>query len=222
MDVGAGPAEIQSLALDPRTTPWTIYVGTATGDVRRSADGGASWSAASTGLEGRSVTTLAIDRRRRRGVLWAGTNGGIFRSSDGGGTWKKTTTIAARDIAPDPTRRGTVFATGEGVFRTMDGGRTWRRIPSIRYALSVAIDSSRRPAIVYVGTSYDSVLRSTDGGETWSPASGGLSRLAEVLDLAVDVRTRPSTLYAATSGVAVHRSTDGGASWLTSDAPAAE
>ena len=70
---------------------------------------------------------------------------------------------------------------------------------------------------MYVGTSYSSILKSTDGGDTWSPAGGVLSHLAEVIEMTIDTRTKPSTVYAALSGMGVYRSTDGGASWLADE-----
>jgi photosystem II stability/assembly factor-like uncharacterized protein len=213
VNTGAGRAEVSSLAIDHRTRPRTVYAGTSAGEVRRSADGARTWTGSSSGLGGQPVLSLAIDRRRRPGVVWAGTTDGIFRSADGGASWRKMILLGARELAVDRTRRGTIFAAREGAVRSTDGGRTWQRMPRIRYALSLAIDSRKRPGTVYVGTSYDSVLESRDGGDTWSPAGAGLSPLAEVIDLAVDTRTNPSTLYAATSHLGVHRSTDGGASW---------
>ena len=144
---------------------------------------------------------------------------GVFRSTDGGATWRKVNPLAVRKIVVDPTRPRTLFAVHEGVFVSRDGGGTWRRIPSIRYALSLAIDSSTRPGTVYVGTSYTRVLKSTDGGTTWVPADGGLPRLGEVLELAVDTRTRPSTLYCGTSVLGVYWSTNAGESWLLGDGP---
>ena len=84
------------------------------------------------------------------------------------------------------------------------------------------IDSRTTPGTVFAGTSYESVQKSTNNGETWSAANAGLSSLGEVLDLALDIRTKPSTLYAATSQLGVYRSTDGGATWLADDGEATD
>jgi hypothetical protein len=141
------------------------------------------------------VLALAVDSRRRAGVVWAGTQGGVFRSADGGATWAARSPQAARELAVDPTRRRTIFAVLEGVFRSTDGGRTWRRMASVRHALSLAIDRRTKPGTVYAGTSYDGVLRSTDGGDRWEPARGGLPPLAEIVDLAIDARAPDQALH---------------------------
>ena len=49
----------------------TLYVGTLASKVFRSADGGVSWQAASTGLPHTSVEALLMDMRD--GTLYAGT-----------------------------------------------------------------------------------------------------------------------------------------------------
>jgi photosystem II stability/assembly factor-like uncharacterized protein len=107
----------------------------------------------------------------------------------------------------------------DGVFRSTDDGASWRRLPVLHNALSLAIDSSTTPAAVYVGTSYNSILKSMDGGEIWTPAASGVPALAEVVELAVDTRTKPTTLYATTSTLGIYRSTDGGASWQIDEGP---
>jgi photosystem II stability/assembly factor-like uncharacterized protein len=214
---GTGPVEISNLAIDRRTRPAVVYAGTSAGEVIRSPDRGETWSRSGAGLEGRPVLALAIDPRRRAGVLWAGTAGGIFHSTDAGATWRKVDSLVARRLLVDPTRRHTLLAVNEGVFRSTDAGRSWQRLPTVRYAQSLAIDARTTPGTLYAGTSYSSVLKSTDGGDTWSSAGGALSRLAEVVELAVDGWTTPGTVYAGLSGMGVYRSSDGGESWLADE-----
>ena len=70
---------------------------------------------------------------------------------------------------------------------------------------------SRNPAIVYVGTLLDGVFKSTDGGDTFAPASAGLGTV-EIHALAADP-VNTATLYAGTARDGVFRSLDGAASW---------
>ena len=144
-----------------------------------------------------------------------------------------------RAVAVDPTDFQTVFAGTEfgGLWRTRDGGLTWAAVADGECSLSisaVAIDPGD-PSIVYAGTGRSpyfvpgedacGILRSTDGGETWTrlPASvfpypliplGTVT--AAVHDLLVDPRAlgRPATtmlLAATTAGVFF--SSDGGGSF---------
>lgn len=65
--------------------------------------------------------------------------------------------------------------------------------------------------VIYAGTFGSGVFKSTDGGQSWSSASQGLSNL-EIQSLAIDP-TNPSTLYAGTYKSQVFKSTDGGKTW---------
>jgi photosystem II stability/assembly factor-like uncharacterized protein len=190
-----------------------IYAATAAGEVRRSLEGGTTWTATRPGADGEAVRALAIDLRRRPSLVWAGTKSGVYRHVARTGRWRKINALAVRELTVDPTRPRTLFGVSGGVVRSTDKGRTWREVEGIRHALSLVIDPTTTPGTVYAGTSYQSVLKSTDGGETWTAAANGLSRWAEVVELAIDPRTAAPTLYAATSHLGVHRSTDGGASW---------
>jgi photosystem II stability/assembly factor-like uncharacterized protein len=121
-----------TLAIDPQT-PTTLYVGAEPhglpgmeegGGVFKSTDAGASWSAASGGLDGwrsRLVTALAINPRNPS-TLYAGTYDGVYQSTNGGASW--TTFNSGLDgllvvsLALDPRPPGALYAgtQGGGVF----------------------------------------------------------------------------------------------------------
>ena len=63
------------------------------------------------------------------------------------------------------------------------------------------------PRIVYVSASHG-VLKTRDGGSTWSPVNEGLEH-SQVLAFAIDP-TAPSTVYAGTFANAIYKSADGG------------
>ena len=67
------------------------------------------------------------------------------------------------------------------------------------------------PATVYAGTVAAGVLKSTNGGGSWSAINAGLTN-TDVQALAIDPTT-PATLYAGTRGGGVFKSTNGGQSW---------
>ena len=67
------------------------------------------------------------------------------------------------------------------------------------------------PDVLYAGTFFGGLYRSTDGGAQWSHLASDFSD-ASVFGVAVDP-TNPSRLYAATFNHGLHRSLDGGASW---------
>ena len=69
-----------------RNAPGHIYF-THTRGIRVSHDRGGTWSDASAGLHRKYAPAIRVDSRRR-GVLMAGNEEGIFRSEDGGKSWK--------------------------------------------------------------------------------------------------------------------------------------
>jgi len=74
--------------------------------------------------------------------------------------------------------------------------------------LSMAVDPTSS-SIVYAGFAGIGILKSYDGGATWSPAGPLPSNL--VTEIVID-RTSPNTVYATTLG-GVFKSLDGGCSW---------
>jgi uncharacterized protein (TIGR03437 family) len=159
-------------------------------------------------------------------------------------------------IALDPGYNGTsnqtvyVGAALGGVWRSTDNGANWTPLLDNQPSLAVgaiAIDPTN-PNIIYVGTGEGNragdtyygqgLLKSMDGGATWSQIAGPASTTAPGLPsfincsfLAIEIDpTNPSTLYAATnvgqssgasggSGTApignrgIWKSTDGGLNW---------
>ncbi len=78
--------------------------------------------------------------------------------------------------------------------------------------IQVVLDPTN-PTIIYAGTNQG-VYRSTDGGETWMPANGGLGGYGDlvVTGLAIDP-VDPKVLVIGTWGYGLLKSIDGGANW---------
>ena len=121
---------INALAIDP-VTPSTLYAGTE-GGVFKTTDGGANWSAVSTGLTHTNVLALALDPATPT-TLYAGTYGGVFKSTDGGANWSAVNTGLTDNtvniLAIDPTTPTTLYAgTGDGIFKSTNGGGDWSAV----------------------------------------------------------------------------------------------
>src|SRR5947207_1428159 len=82
----------------------------------------------------------------------------------------------AQAVAIDPSRSGTIYAGDElGIFRSADGGGIWTPVSDTPNVDSLAFDPSD-PSTAYAGSlaSWQSrlpgtILKTTDGGSTWSP-----------------------------------------------------
>lgn len=127
---------IQSIAIDP-VRPGVLYAGTHNEGVKKSTDGGATWSFVNNGLPEPGIEVdffdaIAIDPLDPD-VLYCGTIGaGIYKSINGGAEWFEANSglpyLDVRDIEIDPIRPSIVYAGvyGYGVSRSIDGGRNWK------------------------------------------------------------------------------------------------
>src|SRR4051794_10952832 len=88
---------------------------------------------------------------------------------------------------------------------------TWQQTGGVGSQVSsLAIDRTT-PQTVYAGTITNGMLKSTNGGTSWSAVSSGLTN-TWIKALAIDPTT-PQTIYAGTYGSGVFKSTNGGTSW---------
>jgi photosystem II stability/assembly factor-like uncharacterized protein len=165
------------------------------------------------------VDRLAIDAQTPT-TLYGGTEfRGIFKSTDGGAGWRAVNTGLTNSwvagLAIDPQTPTTLYASayGQGVFKSTDGGGNWVIMAEIGVG-ALAIDP-QTPTTLYAGGS-GRVLKSTDGGHTWTSHGAGQFPSSafgnQILALRIDPLT-PTPLYATSFAGGAFKSTDGGQSW---------
>lgn len=167
-----------------------LYAATWNQGVLRSADDGHTWQA--TGLSGADLRSLVIDPANPD-VLYATTYmSGVYRTTNASAATPTWTALASspRDVEELRMIGGSLYGAAgvDGVFSSSDGGATWQRLgsgPTVAGGTAV----SNGPAWVSItgyetasgttlyagalnparnGDGYDSVVRSTDGGATWT------------------------------------------------------
>jgi photosystem II stability/assembly factor-like uncharacterized protein len=140
-------SSVDAVVADPRT----VYVGSATGGVWKSVDGGLTWDAVFDEQSTASIGAVAIFQPNPD-IVWVGTGEGnprnsagvgrgIYKSVDGGRTWRHLGLERSERIhrvVLHPTNSdiayvaamGPTWADGDerGVYRTSDGGDTWQRL----------------------------------------------------------------------------------------------
>jgi len=139
-------------------------------------------------------------------------------------------------IAIDPTTPTTVYVgtAGGGVWKTTDSGENWR--PKSDYQMSLAIGAiavdPNQPLNVlagtgeydnyYIGTYYgNGVLRSNNGGDTWTEVGGATFARAEISRIVFDPTDSTGQTVLLSSSIGVFQSTDGGTNWTSLRAGAA-
>ncbi len=128
-------------------------------------------------------------------------------------------------IVEDPNDPNTIYigVPSGGCWKSTDGGNSWTNLTDHLPVLGVSgiAVHPNDPNTVFIGTgdgdgsdTYSiGVLKSTDGGQTWSPTglNWSTTQFRTVRKLVIHP-TRPDTMYAATSAGFYH-SHDGGVNW---------
>jgi photosystem II stability/assembly factor-like uncharacterized protein len=212
-NIGPYGSPTHAIAIDP-TNPDTIYTGSEGAGVRLSTDGGITWSARNTGLQGNAlvVFSLVLDPRQPQ-TLYAVTFAGTYKSTDAGAHWRQTFGGVSQ-LAMDPTNSNTLYAGNtDGFLKSTDGGATWHGAGNgpVGVVYSISVDPLH-PDTIYVGTQGTSassivgqgVFKTTDGGGHWSKVLASTSGVSVTLDPGA-----PQIVYAGNAD-GVFKSYDGG------------
>jgi photosystem II stability/assembly factor-like uncharacterized protein len=124
---------INAVAIHP-DRPDRVFLGTEDHGVLVSNDGGETYDRSNAGFINRQVRTVLADRkvpgRVYAGVIFDGSNSGLFISDDGGISWQQSMSgMGVRDVYSlyqSPVNPETIYAgTNHGLFRSDDQGRSW-------------------------------------------------------------------------------------------------
>ncbi len=179
----------------------------AVGFVRRSINGGQSWSDANSNGTGGAAFNfargLAIDKVDAQ-MAYLSTTDGMRITSDGGDHWATVAGLPTdtRAVTADAATPGMAYVIADDkVWRTTDRGTSWAATTVLPNGVpSDVLVDPRSPATLYVATDVG-VFRSPDSGATWTAFSDGLPN-HHVRTLAID--RDHAALYAATdAGLAV-------------------
>src|SRR5256712_8968680 len=152
-NIGSATMSGRIAALDAavRNGRLTMFVGSASGGVWKSVNGGTTFKPVFDRQDVQSIGAVAIDPSNPE-IVWVGTGeswlrnsvsvgDGIYKSTDGGENWTNVGLKDSEHIAKiliDPKDGNSVYAcaTGHlwddnderGVYKTSDGGKTWRKV----------------------------------------------------------------------------------------------
>jgi len=222
IDAHTGPSgdaiPVFCLTIDPNN-PEIIWIGLQDlGTIYRSLDGGQNWEKRSNGIAERNGLTF-------RGLTIEPGNSDVVYAAGEVSSW----------AGGRPERRGREFDKTEGVvYKSVDGGNSWKAVWRGQSLARYIWINPNDHNILYVSTGIfdresansdpvtniaggEGVLKSTDGGETWTNVNNGLGNLY-VGSLFMHPQN-PDILLAGTgnnaypAGGGVYLTTDGGANW---------
>jgi photosystem II stability/assembly factor-like uncharacterized protein len=181
-----------------------------------------NWSAAFGGDGGE----VAFNRINPNYIIGEAQNGNLSISSNGGSSWQWNMTginssEAVAWVAPiiaHPTENGVFYCARQKVYKTTNNGLNWTAISSNVYGTNsvreLAISYSN-PLIMYASAG-SKVLKSVDGGSTWTLVSTGLP--AKTVSSVQVHPSNPDLVISTHSGFGtpkVYKSTNGGTSWTS-------
>ena len=220
--LGPDGGDARSLSYDPQN-PDHLFLGTSTGELFSSKDGGHSWARLAHLGDGDDYVLdhIIVDPQNSKTIFVAAWSvddqqaGDLFRSRDGGKTWEALPgmhgkSIRALALAASDSH---VLVAGalDGVYRTLDSGESWQRISAsdqseIKNIESIAVDP-KNPNVVYAGT-WHLAWKTADGGASWRQIDKGMITDSDVFSIIVDA-SNPSVVFAsACSGI--YRSSNAG------------
>jgi hypothetical protein len=202
---------VVDLAIDPATSPSTLYAAVSSGGIMKSTDGGVTWTPAWPDSDTQAMGALA---RGPDGTLWAGT--GEANPSGGGDTF-----------------------LGDGIYKSSDNGKSWQLwgLPDSGAFGRIAVNP-RNPNEVWAAasgwissvSSQRGLFRLSNGGKDWRLALAPTNDTTGAIDVAIDPAD-PNIILASLwdrsrnngafhyggAGSGLYRSTDGGATWTRLD-----
>ena len=157
----AGIGRINCVAFHPSDAS-TFWVGSPSGGIWRTTDGGSSWTILNSSLTTLGVSDIAIPTDfattntiyiatgdRDGGSLWSLSGGqgadnasvGIYKSTNGGTSWTATGLVFSKSsgmkitrLLIHPTNNLVLYAsTTDGIYKTIDGGTNWTLIRPYAY-----------------------------------------------------------------------------------------
>ena len=206
-----------------------IYLGTHDGVCAlNTVDGGHTWEKGELTPLANAAARLSVSPVEPDRAYLAAYEAGIFKTEDGGSTWSHLPSYPtgyAHSVLAHPNHAGVLFVGSEpaAVFRSDDGGETWAecqgfqevpeadqwnfhgdRLSHVRELRNVPGD----PDTMFAGIEVGGVVKSSDGGKSWSQLHG----LHDDIHFVNISKANPKRVYVATAQ-APYRSDDGGAHW---------
>jgi photosystem II stability/assembly factor-like uncharacterized protein len=171
----------ESVAIDPEDCR-TLYVGTWRLGYK-SNDFGKSWKRVDMGMPLDSdVFSISISRKMPA-IIYSSACSGVYRSINGAQSWTRLRllpdrfTIRAQVVSIDPIDQHKLYSgTTEGLFASTNDGQSWTRLTTNDVTVNAIQIDPKNNRRILIGTEYQGVLLSENGGRTWKESNSGFIR----------------------------------------------
>ena len=185
-----------------------------------SVDSGDSWQAGkpkkdNLNFSSSLISRISIEGAKPQNVIAASSNKGLIASDTHGEEWLLLLPdVMAYDAFVNPFNDQEIFVAGSKnrlavIYKSADRGASWVQVynePTGKILVTVLAFDRNDPKIMYAGLSSGSILKSSDGGDTWNALTAFDSRV-------VDLSVAQNLIYGLAQTSGLNRSTDGGKTW---------
>ena len=168
-------------------------------------------------LNGVNVATIVQDPQDNSALYIGTSESGMFYSYDGGESWNQPAALTRGripGIAVHPKYKCTIYVAVENkLLKSEDCSRSWAvtyiDARADKLTTQVAIDQAN-PQVIWISNSAGDMLRSADGGASWTSIKNLGSGVIKLAMHSTDSRR----MFAGTRSTGVWRSSDAGQTWL--------
>ena len=193
-----GNGRINAIAVDPNNAS-VVYIGSPSGGVWKSNDGGATWNTTFDYMPRIGVSTIAIDKNNSN-IVYIGTGDrdagdcdgvGILKSTDAGATWNttgmttsSTGSAVCRMLINPLNSKSLIAACFNGVWKSVNAGVTWTKWTGSS-AFFYDIEFKPGDTTIVYATTASIFYKSTDGGKTFTKITSTLPTGSSRYEIAV-------------------------------------
>lgn len=167
-------------------------------------------------LNGINVADLVFDPQDNNAIYLASAGSGLFYTWDGAKSWKYVDSLGGgyvNSVAVDYKNKCVLYAALQNkIWKSIDCARSWKTMyydtRADIYVSAVSVDPANSN-IVYAGLSGGDIIKSTDGGVSWST----IQRIGNKVQKIIIHPAKTNIIFAATQNNGVWKSTDSGAKW---------
>ena len=237
-----GNGRINCIAFDPINAD-IIWVGSPSGGLWKTEDGGITWSTTTDDLPVIGVSSIAINPLDNN-IMYIVTGDanasdtysiGVLKSNDKGVSWNTTglsyfvdNEQRANKVIINPNHPDSVFAvTNTNIMLSIDAGNNWSSVGIVGRWRDIEFKPGN-PYVIYAAKQSNGgsdVYRSKNGGATWNIINSGVASSGKDRPLLAVTPANPNVIYALYSATddsfhGLYKSSNSGDSWtLQSNSP---